>query len=286
MRLTRPAPRHADLPRPRRARPPSTATCSASRSSSDGVNDDDPGTRHFWFGDAQGTPGTLVTFLEYPQMEAGVDRRRLDAPRRVHGRVGRRAARLARLPARAEASSAPRCSTAARSARSTCAIPTPTSSRSPRAGRAEPDPARGDRRRSDGRRARARRPRPAAGRTRVDRRVRVELRGERVPLALGQRPDRLRLRDAEHRRRNLRQRVPPQRRWLISRSRDRHARRLPRGGEDHLGGVSLAVGDPALRAPRARGARGWHAQGPAGAAAPGTSSATRPSALFLPASVR
>jgi glyoxylase I family protein len=36
------------------------------------VNDDDPDTRHFWFGDAQGTPGTLITFLEYPQMEEGV----------------------------------------------------------------------------------------------------------------------------------------------------------------------------------------------------------------------
>jgi len=38
----------------------------------EGVNDDDPGTRHFWFGDADGSPGTLVTFLEYPQMEEGV----------------------------------------------------------------------------------------------------------------------------------------------------------------------------------------------------------------------
>jgi len=38
----------------------------------EGVNDDDPGTRHFWFGDAQGSPGTLITFLEYPQMEEGV----------------------------------------------------------------------------------------------------------------------------------------------------------------------------------------------------------------------
>ncbi len=37
-----------------------------------GVNDDDPGTRHFWVGDAEGRPGTLVTFLEYPQMEQGV----------------------------------------------------------------------------------------------------------------------------------------------------------------------------------------------------------------------
>lgn len=38
----------------------------------EGVNDDDPDTRHFWFGDAQGSPGTLITFLEYPQMEEGV----------------------------------------------------------------------------------------------------------------------------------------------------------------------------------------------------------------------
>jgi glyoxylase I family protein len=38
----------------------------------EGVNEDDPGTRHFWFGDPDGAPGTLVTFLEYPQMEEGV----------------------------------------------------------------------------------------------------------------------------------------------------------------------------------------------------------------------
>jgi glyoxalase family protein len=35
------------------------------------ANDDDPGARHFWFGDAGGTPGTLVTFLEYPSMDEG-----------------------------------------------------------------------------------------------------------------------------------------------------------------------------------------------------------------------
>jgi glyoxalase family protein len=35
----------------------------------EGTNDDDPGARHFWFGDATGTPGTLVSFLEYPQMD-------------------------------------------------------------------------------------------------------------------------------------------------------------------------------------------------------------------------
>ncbi len=33
-------------------------------------NHDDPDARHFWFGDADGTPGTLVSFLEYPELEA------------------------------------------------------------------------------------------------------------------------------------------------------------------------------------------------------------------------
>jgi glyoxylase I family protein len=37
----------------------------------EGVNDDDPDARHFWFGDARGTPGTLVSFMEYPAMEPG-----------------------------------------------------------------------------------------------------------------------------------------------------------------------------------------------------------------------
>lgn len=34
-------------------------------------NPDDPGARHVWFGDGAGTPGSLVTFLEYPQLEDG-----------------------------------------------------------------------------------------------------------------------------------------------------------------------------------------------------------------------
>jgi glyoxylase I family protein len=34
-------------------------------------NDDDPDARHFWFGDADGSGGTLVSFMEYPAMEAG-----------------------------------------------------------------------------------------------------------------------------------------------------------------------------------------------------------------------
>jgi glyoxylase I family protein len=37
----------------------------------EGVNDDDPDARHFWFGDAHGTAGTLLSFMEYPQMEPG-----------------------------------------------------------------------------------------------------------------------------------------------------------------------------------------------------------------------
>jgi glyoxylase I family protein len=35
------------------------------------VNDDDPDARHFWFGDADGTAGTLVSFMEYPTLHDG-----------------------------------------------------------------------------------------------------------------------------------------------------------------------------------------------------------------------
>jgi glyoxylase I family protein len=37
----------------------------------EGSNDDDPDARHFWFGDAQGSPGTLVSLMEYPQLHEG-----------------------------------------------------------------------------------------------------------------------------------------------------------------------------------------------------------------------
>lgn len=33
------------------------------------VNDDDPDARHFWFGDTHATAGTLLSFMEYPEME-------------------------------------------------------------------------------------------------------------------------------------------------------------------------------------------------------------------------
>ena len=35
------------------------------------VNEDDRHARHLFFGDAQGTPGTLITCLEYPDLEEG-----------------------------------------------------------------------------------------------------------------------------------------------------------------------------------------------------------------------
>ncbi len=35
-----------------------------------GVNPDDPMARHYAFGDARGTPGTVLTFMEYPNMSA------------------------------------------------------------------------------------------------------------------------------------------------------------------------------------------------------------------------
>jgi catechol 2,3-dioxygenase-like lactoylglutathione lyase family enzyme len=38
----------------------------------DGPSDDDPETRHVWFGDADGRPGSLVTFMEYPELPQGV----------------------------------------------------------------------------------------------------------------------------------------------------------------------------------------------------------------------
>ena len=34
------------------------------------ANPDDPDARHFWFGDAAGSAGTLVSFLEYPELES------------------------------------------------------------------------------------------------------------------------------------------------------------------------------------------------------------------------
>jgi glyoxylase I family protein len=38
----------------------------------DGPSDDDPGARHVWFGAREGGAGQLVTFMEYPQLPAGV----------------------------------------------------------------------------------------------------------------------------------------------------------------------------------------------------------------------
>ena len=35
------------------------------------VNSDDRGARHLFFGDEEGRPGTLITCLEYPQLEPG-----------------------------------------------------------------------------------------------------------------------------------------------------------------------------------------------------------------------
>lgn len=37
----------------------------------EGANDDDPGARQFWFGDAEGSPGTLLSLMEYPEMAEG-----------------------------------------------------------------------------------------------------------------------------------------------------------------------------------------------------------------------
>jgi catechol 2,3-dioxygenase-like lactoylglutathione lyase family enzyme len=36
------------------------------------VNEDDRGARHLFFGDEEGRPGTLITCLEYPELDEGV----------------------------------------------------------------------------------------------------------------------------------------------------------------------------------------------------------------------
>ena len=36
------------------------------------VNEDDRGARHLFFGDDEGRPGTLITCLEYPELDEGV----------------------------------------------------------------------------------------------------------------------------------------------------------------------------------------------------------------------
>jgi glyoxylase I family protein len=38
----------------------------------DTPSDDDPGIRHVWFGAVDGTPGRLLSIMEYPQLPAGV----------------------------------------------------------------------------------------------------------------------------------------------------------------------------------------------------------------------
>lgn len=35
------------------------------------ANEDDPTARHFYFGDPEASPGSVVSFMEYPQMEQG-----------------------------------------------------------------------------------------------------------------------------------------------------------------------------------------------------------------------
>src|SRR3954471_24389042 len=37
----------------------------------DGPSDDDPGTRHVWFGALDGGPGRLLSAMEYPQLDRG-----------------------------------------------------------------------------------------------------------------------------------------------------------------------------------------------------------------------
>ena len=38
----------------------------------DGPSDDDPASRHVWFGALDGAPGRLVSFMQYPELPTGV----------------------------------------------------------------------------------------------------------------------------------------------------------------------------------------------------------------------
>src|SRR3954453_12114453 len=38
----------------------------------DGPSDDDPGSRHVWFGALDGGPGRLLSFMQYPELPTGV----------------------------------------------------------------------------------------------------------------------------------------------------------------------------------------------------------------------
>jgi glyoxylase I family protein len=38
----------------------------------DGPSDDDPQARHVWFGALDGSPGALLSFMQYPELPAGV----------------------------------------------------------------------------------------------------------------------------------------------------------------------------------------------------------------------
>ena len=38
----------------------------------DGPSDDDPGSRHVWFGSLDASPGMLVSFMEYPELNKGI----------------------------------------------------------------------------------------------------------------------------------------------------------------------------------------------------------------------
>ena len=37
----------------------------------DGASDDDPEARHVWFGAVDGSPGTLISFMQYPELPPG-----------------------------------------------------------------------------------------------------------------------------------------------------------------------------------------------------------------------
>ena len=191
----------------------------------DGPSDDDPESRHVWFGAQDGRPGHARLVHAVPRAAEGRRRRRLDAPLRVRGRTAPRSRRRGATTCAARASSAPTSSTAAPSARSTSATPTGTSSRSRPAGpasrRRSVRGGRADRRRSPAVLPASSRPAGAGHGERVHRRRLRDVAARRAASARRWRSviePTVFVSDMGIEARNRRQRVRPQRCWLSSRS--------------------------------------------------------------------
>ena len=87
-------------PRTPRATSTSTRACSGLRLVKKTVNFDQPDVYHLYFGDERGTPGSILTFFEFPGAAPGPGRRRHGPHHPVARRLRRGARLLGRAPGR------------------------------------------------------------------------------------------------------------------------------------------------------------------------------------------